>query len=318
MPSEHELLRRYWSEHSEEAFATLVHRYLPLVYGNALRAVNGDSLLAQEIAQDVFLALSRQASTIKPQISLVGWLHKATRYVASKAVRSEVRRRFHEQNASMNAGMVSNADEDLLRAQALLDQSLEALGDDDREVFFLRYCEAKDFRGIAAQTGLSEATVRKRVERALGKLRRVFEKRGLRTSEAALGMMLAGVLVGTVPAGLAASIVQTALSAGGVGITATGMAGFMAISKIEAAFAGLALAGLGGLLLLEKTNEMLRERTVDLTKDNAQLLSQLADANRNRLSDLELAGLRSDHRDAIKLRSDLARLKKTVQSTSRP
>ena len=49
-----ELLRRYAETNSESAFTELVERHLPLVYSAALRQVNGDAHLAQDVAQTVF------------------------------------------------------------------------------------------------------------------------------------------------------------------------------------------------------------------------------------------------------------------------
>jgi hypothetical protein len=42
-------LRRYARERAEAAFAELVRRHLGLVYGSALRRVNGNVALAEEV-----------------------------------------------------------------------------------------------------------------------------------------------------------------------------------------------------------------------------------------------------------------------------
>src|SRR5947199_5651542 len=99
MRTDGELLRRYADSNSEEAFAELVRRHLNLVYSTALRGVNGDSHLAQDVAQSVFTDLARKAASLSKRAVLTGWLYTSAHFAATKAVRSECRRRAHEQAA---------------------------------------------------------------------------------------------------------------------------------------------------------------------------------------------------------------------------
>src|SRR5580704_3310925 len=90
-----DLLRRYASERSEEAFAELVNRHAGLVYGAALRQ-SADATLAEDIAQTVFVILARKAAGLSPKVYLAGWLYRTAHFVASRAVRNEMRRRQRE------------------------------------------------------------------------------------------------------------------------------------------------------------------------------------------------------------------------------
>src|SRR6266404_1146035 len=90
------LLAQYVKEGSESAFRELVNRYVDLVYSTALRLMNGDTHLAEDVTQTVFLALARKAHLLHGEPMLGGWLHQHTRFVTSKLLRGENRRRARE------------------------------------------------------------------------------------------------------------------------------------------------------------------------------------------------------------------------------
>ena len=91
-----ELLRRYASERSEAAFGELVRRHVNLVYSAALRQVNGDADLAEDVTQTIFTDLARKAGRLARHTSLSGWLYTSTRFLATNIRRAEHRRHDRE------------------------------------------------------------------------------------------------------------------------------------------------------------------------------------------------------------------------------
>ena len=60
-----QLLGAYARERSEAAFGELVTRHIDFVYSAALRVVSGDSHLAQDVVQTVFIDLAREAGSLR-------------------------------------------------------------------------------------------------------------------------------------------------------------------------------------------------------------------------------------------------------------
>jgi RNA polymerase sigma factor (sigma-70 family) len=99
MTADAELLRQYGEGLSEEAFGELVRRHLDLVYSAALRHVNGDAHLAEDVTQRVFSDLAKKARSLSHRTDLVGWLYTSTHFAAAKAIRVERRRKARDTEA---------------------------------------------------------------------------------------------------------------------------------------------------------------------------------------------------------------------------
>ena len=205
MPGTHELLSEFVRNGSERAFRELVHAYIDFVYSTALRIVKGNRLLAEDIAQNVFIDLSRKASALPPDVKLGGWLHRHTVFLAYKLLRHEGRRKVREQLALELHAASSVDDENLAQVTAVLDEVIQALGEEDRAAIILRFFEQLDFRSVGKALGRSEDAARMRVSRALEKLGLLLKGRGFILSVAGLGVLLGTKGVLAAPANLASS-----------------------------------------------------------------------------------------------------------------
>src|SRR5262249_23016248 len=120
-----ELLRNFVRDSDQQAFAVAVRRHLDLVYATALRKT-ADPTAAQEISQNVFVALARKAWQFAPDDSLPAWLYKTTLLESRHWLRRELRRRRREQEAA-NLGTTMNTPDEQPALRALIPLLDEAL-----------------------------------------------------------------------------------------------------------------------------------------------------------------------------------------------
>src|SRR4051812_45156353 len=96
---ETELIR--YRDHSDEpAFSAFVTRRTDLVWSVALRKLEGDRTLAEEVVQTVFADVVRQIRRLDLKQPLTGWLVKHTLLKAAEAARGERRRKQREHRYS--------------------------------------------------------------------------------------------------------------------------------------------------------------------------------------------------------------------------
>lgn len=249
MHDDRELLRQFVEDRAEAAFAELVRRHLGRVYAVALRQVAGDAHLAQDVAQLVFISLARKAPALLECRVLGGWLHSCAVNAAANTIRTERRRRAREQEVHAMQETSTSGDPAAreISAQPVIDDGLQRLKPAERDALVLRFFENRPFAEIGAILQLNENTARMRVERALDRLRVQLERRGIRSTAAALGAALATHAAAAAPAGLAANITGTALAGATTGGIFAGA--WTALSALHgaqaAALAGLVVVGAG-------------------------------------------------------------------------
>jgi RNA polymerase sigma factor (sigma-70 family) len=309
MTEDAELLRRYAEERSESAFAELVQRHLGLVYSVALRQVEGDAHLAQEVTQKVFTDLARKASPLVRHPVLSGWLYRGTQFAAIDAMRSERRRRAREQEAqSMHEFAIApDSDTDGEKLRPVLDLVMGELNDRDRDAVMLRFFEGRPFADVGQKLRLTDDAARMRVERALDKMRTLLAKRGVTSTTAALTVALANQAAVVAPAGLAATVTGAALAGTMGGGAAASVATLMSMTKLQIGIIGtVALAGAGSVILQQQTNAGLIREIDALRRPNPEA-AQLEKENQ-RLAQIaaELEGYRDDGAELARLRDEAA------------
>jgi RNA polymerase sigma factor (sigma-70 family) len=282
--SRQQLLAEYAAYGSEAAFRELVARYINLVYSTALRLVGGDTQLAEDVAQTVFISLARKGRTLSSEVMLGGWLHQHTYHVATRAVRSEQRRQSREREAVEMNTLQDDSGAAWRQLAPILDEAITQLGSEDRTAIVLRFFEQRDFRSVGEALGSTQDAARVRVNRALEKLHLLLKQRGIALSVGTLGSVLTAGAVAAAPAGLAVAISSAALTgAAGTGTIFT-LLKLMATTKLKLGFAALVVTGVATTLVIQhrsqvgarEENQSLRQQIVQLQTDNEDLSNRVA------------------------------------------
>jgi RNA polymerase sigma factor (sigma-70 family) len=162
------------SSGDEAAIEQLYQRYGGSCYALARRLLN-DASLAEDVVQQVFLALWQGHAYDPARGAVSTWLLSVTHHKAVDALRREARRRTLSSDETM-AALASTSptpDEEawrLLRADRTR-AALRALSAEHREVLLLAYYGGYTQREIADMTGLPLGTVKSRTLAAMNRLR---------------------------------------------------------------------------------------------------------------------------------------------------
>jgi RNA polymerase sigma-70 factor (ECF subfamily) len=172
--SDRELITRL-AAGDDSALAEIYRLHAGLVFGLA-RRVLGDTALAEDVTQDVFVYLWQQPARFDPQRgTLRSWLGLLTHRRSVDRIRAETRRVAAEERRNRAEPQIEEASvaDDQLALVWLAVRVQEALGQlphEQRECVELAYYGGRTYREVAAELHIPEGTAKSRLRLALAKL----------------------------------------------------------------------------------------------------------------------------------------------------
>jgi RNA polymerase sigma factor (sigma-70 family) len=244
--SDADLLARYLSARDDPAFAAIVRRHGPLVWG-VCRGLLASEADAEDAFQATFLALFRAASKVRQPNALGAWLHRVAGRVCRNGLRAKARRAKRERLAAKAEAAQPTTEAAWDRWQAAVHAEVDRLPDHLRVPFVLCVLQGVRQNEAAKRLGWKLGTVSGRVCLAKQALTKAIGRRGL-TGPALVAALAGGSMwVTPLTAGLVSRGSAVVQSATGSGISTAvhelargAMGGTM--SKIKL-LAGVVLAG---------------------------------------------------------------------------
>ncbi|CAN5617623.1 hypothetical protein BH09PLA1_BH09PLA1_29290 [soil metagenome] len=284
--SDRELIARYVRRRDHDAFAELVRRYISLVRSAALRQTREPGL-ADDVTQAAMIVLARRAREISPEVVLASWLFTVTHHLSQNAIKSRARRIAHEQNAAASSGSPTVSFDPASRElRDELDAAIDRLPDLERGGVVLHFFNDCTHEQIGDALGMSGEAVRKRVTRALTKLRELLVRRGFDLStpeladalktECAQSPASTFAVHSAIPSIVSIALLSATNAAAASGshstILANGMLGGARIAlrwKIAASIA-LAAAGFAGIAAIPLSPPSVQARATRMTAPATQ------------------------------------------------
>ncbi|MDE6900501.1 MAG: sigma-70 family RNA polymerase sigma factor [Oscillospiraceae bacterium] len=168
----------------EDAFAQLVGLHEKKVYGLALRMC-GNPEDAADAAQEAFLAAWKGLPRFRGEAGFSTWLYRLTSNAAIDHLRRVKRQRGEVSLDGGGPGLdaVDNAPSPQAQAEETelreaVAEGLSMLSEDHRQALLLRELRGLSYEEIASELRVDLGTVKSRISRARGSLRKILVKNG--------------------------------------------------------------------------------------------------------------------------------------------
>ena len=168
----------------EDAFAQLVGLHEKKVYGLALRMC-GNPEDAADAAQEAFLAAWKGLPRFRGEAGFSTWLYRLTSNAAIDHLRRVKRQRGEGSLDGGGPGLDAVDDAPSPQAQAeetelreAVAEGLSMLSEDHRQALLLRELRGLSYEEIASELRVDLGTVKSRISRARGSLRKILVKNG--------------------------------------------------------------------------------------------------------------------------------------------
>jgi RNA polymerase sigma-70 factor (ECF subfamily) len=211
-------LQTYATRKDPAAFRHLVETYQGLVYSAAGRRLARQQDI-EDVVQLTFLKLAHAAHTI--QYDLASWLYSTAVNAANDLIRRDSTRRRHEVQAAMEHAATNDAAERqaLHRLLHLVDEAILRLPIDQQHLIVEHFLRGRSQRELAAELGISQATICRRMEGAVRCLREALGKDGLGAAPSMIVLALQHLPQPPVPPILTAQLTKIGLAGAGAKVS---------------------------------------------------------------------------------------------------
>jgi RNA polymerase sigma-70 factor (ECF subfamily) len=188
-PTDESLMIRFQSG-DRAAFTVLVRRHQGPLFNFALRYLRS-SPVAEEVVQDAFVRVVQNAAEFKHEARFSTWLYTIARNLCIDQTRKRALRRHpsldeprkaEERDGPTLGEQTADGKASVERAVVSLEirervaAAIDALPEEQREVFLMREVSNLPFKEIAGIVGVSENTVKSRMRYALERLQEALSE----------------------------------------------------------------------------------------------------------------------------------------------
>ena len=172
---------------TDDELTDVYQRYHDMVYRIALVQTKQQSL-AEDVQQDVFLALVKYSDRIRDEEHLKAWLIRVTQNACRKHFRSlwiRLTVSYDDQLAKDDPESTGSSSPELAVADGdpeseeieVVREAVEELPENYRSVIHLFYYEEMSVREIAGILGMTESSVKTKLSRGRDRLREIVKRR---------------------------------------------------------------------------------------------------------------------------------------------
>ncbi len=182
LSAEYRLVRRI-AAGDERAFDELYHTYSPLVFNYVLRLVN-EGAIAEELLQEIFLAVWQGADRFREQAQVKTWLLRIAHHQAVSWLRRNRRQVNLDDLAEAVADDYEVVEEQSARSwdANAIRRALDRLSPKHRAVIELTFTHELSYNEIAEIVNCPIGTVKSRMSYALRHLNQILTEMGLADS----------------------------------------------------------------------------------------------------------------------------------------
>ena len=152
-------------------------RFAPMVY-RLLRRALGPRHDHEDLTQEIFLRVFRRLHALEKASAIRSFVYSvAVRVVSEEVRRFTWRRRIIEQRPALSAPSTSPpADFEVRETLLCVERTLDGMRDKYRAVFILRYVDGMDLQEISSGLGISVATVKRHLSKAVTSIQELVSR----------------------------------------------------------------------------------------------------------------------------------------------